>query len=148
MSTATAALHSPAELVFVGADDLTSIATFTAPSKSHPATPNTTSLDTTTGAVLCDCKGAECGQACWHADHVAAAWVRTGAMLDVLWLTDGELIRYGKKLGAMCRIYRARTGRVLPMDAVNLIAARAEYRRRQAAALAAPVEAADLAPAA
>lgn len=146
MSTATAALHRAAELAFVAADDLTGIVTFTAPSKSHPATPNTTSLDTTTGAILCDCKAAEWGRQCWHAEHVAAAWLRTGAMNDVLWLTAAELARYGTKLSAMVRIYRARTGRVLPMDATNLIAARSEWRRR--AALAAPVgvvlEAADL----
>ena len=149
MSTRTATQHTPAELAFVTADDLTGIVTFAAVSKSHPAQPNVTSLDTLTGAIHCDCRGAECGRACWHADHIHAAWLRTGAMLDVLWLTDAELTRYGTKLGAMCRIYRARTGRVLPMDAINLVAARAEYRRRQAAALAAPaivaVDAADLA---
>ncbi len=136
MSTVTAALHSPAELAFVAADDLTGIVTFQASSKSHPAQPNTTSLHTTTGAIHCDCKGADCGRRCWHADHVLAAWLRTGAMLDVRWLTDAELTRYGTKLAGMVRMYRARTGRVLRADQVNLVAARVEYRRRQAAALA------------
>ena len=42
----------------------------------------------------------------------------------------------------MVNTYRARTGRVLPMDALNLIAARAEWRRR--AALAPAPVAADL----
>ena len=137
MSTRTAPLHSPAELVFVAADDLTGIVTFQAPSKSHPAQPNTTSLDTTTGAIHCDCKGADCGRRCWHADHVLAAWLRTGAMLDARWLTDAELTRYGTKLAGMVRIYRARTGRILLADQVNLVAARAEWRRRQTAAFAA-----------
>ncbi len=64
-------------------------------------------------------------------------------MLDARWLTDAEPIAYGKKLGAMCRSYRARAGRVLPMDAASLIAARSEWRRR--AALAPAPVAADLA---
>ena len=145
MSTATAALHSPAELAFVAADDLTGIVTFRAPSKRHPAQPNTTGLDTLTGAIHCACKGADCGRRCWHADHVAAAWLRTGVMLDVRWLTDAELARYGTKLAGMVRIYRARTGRVLLADQVKLVAARAEYRRRLAAARpAVPVAIADL----
>jgi hypothetical protein len=143
MSARTAPLHSPAELAFVAADETTGIVTFAAPSKSHPATPNTTSLDTLTGATFCDCRAAECGKECWHVALVAAAWYRTPAMLDTLWLTDRELSAYGKKLGAMCRIYRARTGRVLPMDAINLVAARAEYRRRQAAVRPAVSVAAD-----
>jgi len=130
MSIRTAALHTPSELTLIGADDTTGIVTFTAPSKSHPATPNTVSLDTATGAILCDCKGAECGRACWHGDHVAAAWLRSPAMADVRWLTDTQLVRYGAKTAAMVATYRARTGRALNADAVNLVAARSEWRRR------------------
>ena len=134
MSTATAVLHSPAELAFVAADDLTGIVTFQAPSKSHPAQPKTTGLDTLTGAIHCDCKGAQCHEDCWHADLVAAAWLASPAMRDVRWLTDTQLRRYGRKTAAMAIMYRARTGRVLPMDAANLIAARSEWRRRAALA--------------
>ncbi len=144
MSAATAARHTRDELAFVAADDTTGIVVFQAASKSHPERPNVTSFDTLTGAIHCDCRGAECGRACWHADLVAAAWLRTPAMLDVRWLTDRQLARYGAAAAAMVATYRARTGRVLPMDALNLIAARCEWRRRAALAPA-PVAAADLA---
>jgi len=143
MSTATAALHTPTELAFVGADDLTGIVTFHTISKSHPATPNTTNLDTLTGAIICDCRAAECGKECWHAALVTAAWYRTPAMGDVRWLTDSQLVRYGKTTAAMVNSYRQRTGRVLPMDAVNVIAARSEWRRRAALAVPASVPVAD-----
>jgi|GEM_PF-4122243 len=136
MSTATALLHSTDELTFIGCDDQTEIVVFQTVSTHDANRVNTTALDTITGAIICDCKAAEFGRVCWHADHALAAWLRTGAMLDVLWLTDAELARYGTKLAGMVRIYRARTGRILLADQVNLVAARAEYRRRQAAALA------------
>ena len=136
MSIRTAALHTPAELAFVGADDTTGIVTFQSASKSRPGTPNTVSLDTLTGAILCGCKGAECGRACWHGDHILAAWLRTPAMADVRWLTNAQLARYGAKTAAMVATYRARTGRVLQADQVNLVAARSEWRRRQAVPLA------------
>ncbi len=73
MSVRTAALHCPAELTFSGADDLTAIVTFTAASASSPGAVNTVTYDTATGAIHCDCAGAECGRDCWHIDHVAAA---------------------------------------------------------------------------
>ena len=142
MSARTAARHTPAELVLVAVDDTTGIVTFTAPSKSHPAQPNHVSLDTATGAIHCDCKGAQCHEDCWHADLVAAAWLGSPAMRDVRWLTAARLVRYGTTAAAMVNTYRARTGRVLPMDAANLIAARSEWRRR--AALATPVADADI----
>ena len=134
MSTRTAALHTPAELALVAVDDATGIVTFRAESKSNPAQPNHTAYDTATGAIHCDCKGAQCDRACWHADLVAEAWLASPAMLDVRWLTDGQLVRYGKTAAAMVATYRQRTGRVLPMDALNLIAARSEWRRRAALA--------------
>ena len=134
MSTRTAPLHTPAELVLVAVDDTTGIVTFQAASRSNPVQPNHVGLDTAIGATHCDCKGAECGQACWHADLVAAAWLASSAMRDVRWLTDARLVRYGTAAAAMVATYRARTGRVLPMDAANLIAARSEWRRRAALA--------------
>jgi len=134
MSIRTAALHTPAELAFVGCDDVTGIVTFTAPSKSHPAQPNHVAYDTATGAIHCDCTGAQCHEDCWHADLAAAAWLASPAMREVRWLTDVRLVRYGTAAAAMVDTYRARTGRVLPMDAINLVAARCEWRRRAATA--------------
>jgi hypothetical protein len=134
MSQRTAPLHSPSELTLIGADDATGIVTFTAPSASTPGKVNTVALDTATGAILCDCTGAECGRACWHADLVGAAWAASPAMRDVRWLTADQLARYGRKLAAMAANYRARCGRVLPADALNLVAARCEWRRRAALA--------------
>jgi len=133
MSTRTAARHTPAELVLVAVDDTTGIVTFQAASQSNPVQPNSTSLDTSSGAIHCDCRGAQCHETCWHAELVAAAWLASPAMRDVRWLTAARLVRYGKTAAAMVATYRGRTGRVLPMDALNLIAARSEYRRRAAA---------------
>ena len=132
MSARSAAQHTPAELQFLSADDLTAIVAFTAPSASQPDRTNTVSYDTATGATLCDCRGAECGRACWHADLAPVAWQRHPAARDVRWLTDARLVAYGRKVAAMVTTYRARAGRVLPADATNLIAARWEYRRRAA----------------
>jgi len=136
------AVHSAADLTYADCDETTGIVHFTAASHHRPGHLNTVSLDTTTGAIHCDCKGAQCDQACWHADHVAAAWLASPAMQDVRWLTVARLVRYGTTAAAMVNTYRARIGRVLPMDAANLIAARSEWRRR--AALATPVADADL----
>ena len=144
MSARTAPLHRPAELALVAVDDTTGIVTFRAESRSNPTRPNHTAYDTATGATHCDCKGAECGRQCWHADLVAAAWLASPAMADVRWLTDAQLARYGTTAAGMVNTYRARTGRVLPMDAIGLVAARSEWRRRAALAPA-PVAADDLA---
>ena len=134
MSARTAALHTPAELRYHGCDETTGIVEFVADSRHRPGHLNTVSLDALTGAIFCDCRAAECGRRCWHADHIAAAWLASPAMLDVRWLTDARLARYGQAAAAMVGTYRARTGRALPMDAANLIAARSEWRRRAALA--------------
>lgn len=60
-------------------------------------------------------------------------------MQEVRWLTDARLAAYGRKLAGMVAIYRARIGRVLPADALNLLAARAEWRQRAAGAAPAPL---------
>jgi hypothetical protein len=134
MSTATAARHTFAELRYHACDEITGIATFVADSASTPGKLNTTALDTTSGATLCDCRGAECGHDCWHQDLIAAAWLAAPAMRDMRWLSDAQLRRYGCKHAAMVAAYRTRCGRVLLADALNLIAARAEWRRRVAPA--------------
>ncbi len=139
MSARTMAQHSPAELTLAACDDTTAIVSFVAPSASTPGKHNTVSLDTATGAIFCDCKGAECGRECWHRDLVLQAWERHPAVLDVKWLPTDRLIRYGMKVSAMAAVYMARCGRTLPADAVAILAARYEFRRRAAAAPAAIV---------
>lgn len=134
MSAATAAQHSPAELTFADACDLTNIVHFTAPSASTESKVNTVGLDVLTGEAFCSCRAAECGRACWHVAHVAAAWESTAAMREVSWLTSERLEAFGKKYRAFIDVYRARCGRALPADATNLVAARCEYRLRQLAA--------------
>jgi len=134
MSARTAALHRPAELRFLDACDRTNIVHFQSDSRHAAARTNTTGLDVLTGATFCDCQGAECGRQCWHRDLVAAAWAAHPAMREVRFLDAAKLLRYGRKAAAMIAVYRARTGRVLPMDAVNLLAARCEFRDRLALA--------------
>ena len=141
MSTATALLHSPAELTLIGCDDLTGIAVFQAESRHDAARVNTTALDTVTGQILCDCKGAEFGRRCWHADHVVAAWHNTPAMRACRWLSPTALLNRGRKAAAMVAAYRERCGRPLQDDVTALVAARGEWRRREAVA---PVIAAEL----
>src|SRR4051812_49975986 len=127
MSARTLTLHHHRELRFVVADDTTGIVVFEADSVSTPGKANHVSYDTITGAVHCDCKGAECGRECWHADWVAAAWQAHPACAEARALTTDGLLRYGHKLAGMVARYRATIGRALPLDAVNLVAARTEY---------------------
>ncbi len=118
MSAATKTLHSPAELTLIGCDDRTEIVVFQSASAHDTRRINTTALDTSTGAILCDCKAAEFGRVCWHADHIAAAWWQTPAMRACRFLAT----------------YRQRCGRPLQDDVTALVAARSEWRRRQATA--------------
>ena len=135
MTARTALQHTPDELRYVGCDDTTGIVHFTADSASVLGKVNTISYDTATGACHCDCTAAVVGRySCWHADLAPQAWAAHPAMQEVRWLSDARLEAYGRKLAAMVRTYAARSGRVLPMDAVNLTAARCEYRRRAARA--------------
>jgi hypothetical protein len=143
MSARTAPLHSPSELTLIGCDDRTNIAVFQAASAHDANRTNTTALDLTTGAIICDCKGAECGRQCWHMDLAIKAWHRTPAMTAARFLSDTALTNQGKKAAHMVAVYRARIGRPLADDVIALVAARSEWRRR--AALASPaVAVADL----
>ncbi len=137
MSTATARLHGPAELTLLGCDDRTNIAVFQAASAHDARRTNTCALDLVTGKLLCDCRGAECGKQCWHADHVLAAWRRTPAAIVARRLSDTALCNLGKKSAVMIATYRARIGRPLQDDVTALVAARWEWRRRAALAPAA-----------
>lgn len=126
--------HTAAELTYAGCDDLTSIVHFAAPSQRAAGRVNTVSLDTATGQIHCDCKGAECGQVCWHACYIVAAWQRHQAVAEARALTNAKLLKYGKKHAFFVANYRARVGRAGEYDAVRLLAARWEYRQRRALA--------------
>lgn len=147
MSTATAPLHSTAELTLIGCDDATGIVVFQSASTHDAERVNTTALDTSTGAILCDCRAAEFGRVCWHADHIAAAWRQTPAMRACRFLASIALINQGRKAAAMVATYRQRCGRPLQDDVLLLVASRSEWRRRAATAtpLVAAVEVNDLA---
>lgn len=134
MSARTAPRHTPSELALLGCDETTGIVAFVARSRHDAGRVNTVSLDTTNGAIFCDCKGADCGRACWHADLVVAAWLASPALAQVRWLTGAQLYRYGRKHRLCVDTYRARTGRVRADDALALVAARYEWRARAAAA--------------
>ncbi len=136
MTARTAPLHRSAELALHGCDDHSGIVAFLAASAHDAARVNTVALDTTTGATLCDCRGTECGRACWHADHAAAAWLASPAMLAVRWLTDDQLARYGAKHALCVATYRGRIGKARGEDVIALTAARCEWRRRRSAARA------------
>jgi len=138
MSTTTAALHTPAELTFIGGDDRTEIVVFQSASEHDAERVNTTALDLITGAIICDCRAAEFGRVCWHQDHVVNAWHQSPAMRACRFLSGTALLNQGRKAAAMVATYRQRCGRPLQDDVIALVAARAEYRRRHAAALAAP----------
>ncbi len=134
MSTTTAALHTPSELSFIGADDHTNIVVFQSTSEHDTNRVNTTALDTVSGAIICDCKAAEFGRVCWHADHIAAAWRQTPAMRACRCLSSTALINQGRKAAMMIATYRQRCGRPLQDDVLTLVASRGEWRRRAALA--------------
>ncbi len=136
MSAATKTLHTPSELALIGADDRIGIVVFQAPSAHDAERVNTAALDTVTGAILCDCTGAEFGRTCWHMDHVQAAWAQSPAMQAARWLSETALLNQGRKAAAMVATYRERCGRPLGDDVLTLVAARSEWRRRAARATA------------
>lgn len=137
MSFASAAHHEPADLIFVSADDIHNTVTFQAASASRANGPwNTIVLDVLTGESLCNCKGAEANRECWHATLVRAAWDGHPARVLASRYTDDQLVAAGTKAARMCRVYRRRSWRVLPADAVALVACRDIFltRTRQARA--------------
>ncbi len=130
MSIRTAAHHCPSELTLVACDDTTGIVAFAAPSRHEAGRTNHVALDTTNGAIHCDCTGAACGQECWHATLVVAAWERTEAAHIARMLSPVALLNQGRKHAFMVATYKARTGRALVDDVLILLAARYEWRRR------------------
>jgi hypothetical protein len=136
MSAKTAPLHTPSELDLIGCNDRTNTVVFRSTSVSRPERPNVTTLDTITGAILCDCQGATTGRECWHADHIVAAWHQSPAMQAARWLSPVALVNQGRKCAAMVATYRQRVGRPLQDDVTALVAARSEWHRRAARAAA------------
>jgi hypothetical protein len=133
MSYASAAHHEPAELVFLGADDLLNVVHFQAASASKANGPwNSCALDVITGEIHCTCLGFQTGRECWHATLVAAAWAAHPARVLASRYTDAQLLTAGTKAARMVRVYRRRTWRVLPDDQIALVACRQEWFRRQA----------------
>lgn len=130
MSAKTAVNHQPSELTLVAADTTTGIVAYAAPSAHDATRVNVVSLDTTNGATICDCRGAECGRACWHGAIVADAWAQDMWAAGMQWLTDAQLLRYGRKHRLCVDTYEARTGRSRIEDRTALLMARIEYRRR------------------
>jgi hypothetical protein len=144
MSARTAAAHCHTELEYVAADDLNETVTFRARSASKPGQYNLVQLCILTGETLCDCRGAEFGRECWHADLVAVAWLNHAAVCLARRYNDTQLGTAGRKAKRMIDAYRGRSWRVLPDDQLALLACRTAYRERWAPALAA-AEAAEVA---
>jgi len=134
MSIRTAALHTPSELSCIGADDRTRIVVFQSASEHDAQRVNTVALDTSTGKIFCDCRGAEFGRQCWHAELIVAAWEQSPAMQAARWLSPVALLNQGRKAAQMVATYRERCGHPLQDDVLMLVAARSEWRRRAARA--------------
>ena len=128
------AVHSATELTYADCDETTGIVHFTAPSGHQPDTRNTVSLDTYSGHIYCDCKGAQCDWLCWHCCYVTAAWQAHPAVAEARVLIGSRLVTYGQKHARLVATYRQRIGRPGDYDAVRLLAARWEYRQRHAIA--------------
>jgi hypothetical protein len=128
------AVHSAAELTYADCDETTGIVHFTAQNTSKRGTQNTVSLDTYTGHIFCNCKGAQCDRLCWHCCYVTAAWQRHPAVAEARVLIGSRLLTFGKKHARLVETYRQRIGRAGDYDAVRLLAARWEYRQRTAIA--------------
>lgn len=138
MSFQSAAHHEPTELVFLSADDIHNHVYYQAVSVSKANGPwNTAVLDVISGEIHCSCLGFQTGRECWHATLVQAAWEGHPARQLARQYTDDQLVAAGTKAARMVRVYRRRTWRVLPTDAVALVACRAEWFRRRAKASAA-----------
>jgi len=133
--------HEPNELTYVDADDKLNVVHLSAPSKSRPGDANIVALDILTGATLCNCKASECGKPCWHQALVQAAWDGHPARVLAARYSDAQLEAAGSKAAHMCAWARHRRFRVHPLDQLNLLAARAEYRARHLTELVAAVAA-------
>jgi len=130
MSARTAPQHTAAELVLIGADTITGIVAYATQSQHDANRTNIVSLDTQTGETFCTCRASECNHPCWHVATVRVAWHGEQAQQEVIWLTDAQLVRYGRKHRLVVDTYTARIGRSRLDDRIALLVARGEYRRR------------------
>src|SRR3954469_23832196 len=97
MTARTAALHTAAELRYVGRSEDREIAWFAADSASTPGKVNTVAWDTVARVAHCDCKAAETGRhSCWHADLVEAAYLAELARQFVARLDGAALAATGR----------------------------------------------------
>ncbi len=124
MSIATKSLRTAAALRFVSADTATGIVAYATPSQHDAGRINIVSPDTTNGDTYCTCKAAECQKACWHLAAVRAAWCGEQAQQEVIWLTDAQLVRFGKRAALLVNTYETRIGRSLASDRIALLVAR------------------------
>lgn len=126
MSARTAARHTADELTYHGIRG--EFAVFSATSASKPGKHNIIVRDVVTGQFHCDCKGAECGRRCWHADLLETAWLMREVAPFVAALADDEL-------AATAVAARARHEAVggTRTDMIVYLQCRAEWRQRGAA---------------
>lgn len=117
-------------LRFLSADAATGIVAFAVASKHNADRMNVVSLDTITSHVSCNCSAAQFGRTCWHSASAQESWAAELATQGLAWMTDAQLLRYGRKARLCVDTYEARTGRSRIEDRVALLAARGEYRRR------------------
>jgi len=117
-------------LRFLSADTTTGIVAYTVASQHDAKRTNIISLDTTNGDTFCTCKASECHHTCWHTSAIVEAWAVELATQGVVWMTDAQLLRYGRKHRLCVDTYQARIGRSRIEDRVALLVARCEYRRR------------------
>lgn len=117
-------------LRFLSADTTTGIVAYAVASRHDAARTNIISLDTQTGATFCTCRASECHHICWHEAAIQASWDAELAALGLVWMSDAQLMRLGRKSRLCVDTYRIRTGRSRIEDRVALLAARTEWRRR------------------
>ncbi len=117
-------------LRFLSADTTTGIVAYAVASRHDAARTNIISLDTTNGDTFCSCKASECHHICWHEAAILEAWAAELAALGLVWMSDAQLMRLGRKSRLCVDTYQIRTGRSRSEDRVALLAARGEYRRR------------------
>lgn len=117
-------------LRFLSADTTTGIVAYAVASRHDATRTNIISLDTQTGATFCTCRASECNHACWHEAAILEAWAAELAALGLVWMSDAQLMRLGRKSRLCMDTYRIRAGRSRIEDRVALLAARGEWRRR------------------
>ena len=133
-ATATAP-KTAAALRFLSADTTTGIVAYATPSQHDAGRTNIISFDTISGDTFCTCRASECNHTCWHEAAVVEAWAAELTTIGVVWLTDAQLLRLGRKSATCVATYATRVGRSLASDRIALLAAHAEYRRRAARGL-------------